>query len=361
MAFAAHGDDVLWATATDSADRVREVGLRSTDAGMGEREAMAVVFADPEIRALEPAARPPVMGPRLFGRVRAPRMLSDLLPIATEFRPDLIVGDAMEFASPIVAAKLSVRNLTHSFGPLLPASRVAATAELVAPLWEQHGLQARPFGGIYDHLYLDVYPATMSGTPREHLPRVQAVRPVEFETGADEPLPDWLTGAGRPLVYITMGTVFSDSTVLSSIISGVRDLDVRVLVTVGPHWEPDALGEQPPNVHLAKYVPQRQILRHCAAVVSHGGSGTFLACVAAGLPQLIVAQGADQFLNAAAGQRRGVSLSLDPSALDPNDVTAALERLLGEDSFRTIAALVAAEIAAMPAPAEVAKQISDDN
>jgi UDP:flavonoid glycosyltransferase YjiC (YdhE family) len=107
-------------------------------------------------------------------------------------------------------------------------------------------------------------------------------------------------------------------------------------------------------VHVAQYVPQRQILPHCSVVISHGGSGTFLGSLAAELPQVLVPQGADQFLNAEAGAKAGVATAILPSVLTPEAVTDAVAAMLGSDEARSAAARVAREIAEMPSPAEVA-------
>jgi UDP:flavonoid glycosyltransferase YjiC (YdhE family) len=130
---------------------------------------------------------------------------------------------------------------------------------------------------------------------------------------------------------------------------------VRAVVTVGPDGNPAPLGPQPPNVHVARYIPQDQLLPHCAAVVSHAGSGTFLAALAAGLPQVCLPQAADQFLNAAACDRSGTCITVAPGDPTAEQVTAALGRVLSDASFRTAAERVSGEIAAMPSPHEVAE------
>lgn len=356
-AFADRGDEVLWATAPDAVTRLESAGFRAEPAGMRERDGFETVATDPEILALPPDQRPQLMGPKLFGTVRAATMLADLKPIAEAWDPGLLVCDALELAGPIVARHLGLANVTHSFGPLLPPERLAAMAEIVAPLWEGLGLQPRPYAGTYDHLYLDIYPPSLQPATPTHIPSSQLLRPVTFTTGDDEALPAWVTAPGPPLVYITFGTVFSDVAVLASIVSAVRELNVRVVATVGPHIDPEGLGPQPPTVYIARYIPQRQLLPYCSAVVSHGGSGTFLASVGAGLPQLCLPQGADQFLNATACARSGIGLSLRPDQTSPDPVRAAVSRLLAEDSFRSAAAAVGHEIATMPAPDEVAARL----
>jgi UDP:flavonoid glycosyltransferase YjiC (YdhE family) len=96
------------------------------------------------------------------------------------------------------------------------------------------------------------------------------------------------------------------------------------------------------------------VLPHCSAVVSHTGSGTFLASLAAGLPHLCVPQAADQFLNAAACERSATGLVLQPGTVTTEAVRDTAGRLLREPAFAEAAGRLRDEIAAMPSPAEVA-------
>jgi MGT family glycosyltransferase len=173
-------------------------------------------------------------------------------------------------------------------------------------------------------------------------------------TGEPAPLP---AGVGdddpRPLVYLTLGTVSNQAPALRSAVEGLAGLDARVLVTVGPDGDPAALGPVPDHVTVARWVNQADVLPHCAAVVSHGGSGTFLGALGLGLPQLCLPQAADQFRNAAAADRTGAGLSLAPDATTPDAVRDAVRRLLLEDGFRRAASGLADTIRAMPGPAEI--------
>ena len=299
------------------------------------------------------------MFPRLFGAVRAGPMLNDLMPIATDFAPDVVVHEAGELAGPIVAAALGVPNVTHGFGGLVPEKRVAAASVEVAPLWESKGLEPRPYAGCYDHLYLDIYPPSLRFGDASHVSSVQPLRPVAFATAGSEVLPEIVAPHDeRPLVYFTFGTVFNtDIPLLSIIVNALAGLPVRVLVTIGPRGEPGSLGLLPDNVHVARYVPQTEVLPHVALVVSHAGSGTFLASLGYGIPQLCFPQAADQFANAAGAQRVGAGLSIDPGLVSPDRVRAAAVRLLAEFAFREAARKVQTEIQEMPGPEVVADKI----
>jgi MGT family glycosyltransferase len=233
---------------------------------------------------------------------------------------------------------------------------MAAAGREVAPLWESRGLEPPPYGGAYDHLYLDIYPPEMQPEAAPHVPDRHLLRPVSddgpLETSSPLPLPDGPQDA--PLVYLTMGTVFNNPQLFHMIVPTLSDLNIRLLVTVGPHSDPAVLGAQPAHVRVERYVPQSMVLPHCSAVVSHAGSGTVLATVTNLLPQLCLPQGADQFLNAAAVVSAGVGLSLTPGQLNPDAIRDAIARLFADPSFRDAANKVSASIASMPAPDEVA-------
>ncbi|MDQ3675606.1 MAG: glycosyltransferase, partial [Actinomycetota bacterium] len=63
-------------------------------------------------------------------------------------------------------------------------------------------------------------------------------------------------------------------------------------MTVGPNGDPAAFGPQPPRVVLERYIPQTLLLPVCDVVASHAGSGTVLAALAHGIPQLCLPQAA---------------------------------------------------------------------
>lgn len=360
-AFVDRGDDVAWAVAAEVMPRLEQEGFRVHAAGPGLAETLREFHRRfPEVETLPPAARPDFMFPGMFGAVRAAPMLADLSPVARDFRPDVVVNDQADFAGPIVAAAMGVPNLTHSFGRLLPRRRVEEAGENVAQLWQAHGLDPRPFGGTYDHLYLDIYPGSLQTTDAGHVPSVQPLRPVAFATGPEELLPDWIIADSEsPLVYVTFGTVFNtNASLVSTVVAALRELPVRVVVTLGPTGDPDLLGPQPANVHIAPYIPQTQLLPHCTAVVSHAGSGTLLAALAHGLPQLCLPQAADQFDNAAACVGAGAGRDLKPGTLTVDNVRSEVGRLLEDPSLRSAAETVRDEIHHMPAPAEVADMIA---
>ncbi|HEX8770899.1 MAG TPA: glycosyltransferase [Acidimicrobiales bacterium] len=362
-AMAERGDDVAWATAAEFVAPLEREGFEVMKAGRNNSENMGELDRRfPEWKALAGPDLPPFMFPRFFGAVIAPVMLADLMPLARAWQPTLMVREAAEFAGPIVAAALAVPIVTHALGTLRPPAFVAAASEFVTPLWEAQGLAPRPFGGSYDHLYLDIYPKSLRTLDYSEVGDVQMLRPVAFAAaGDDAELPDLVNDdSALPLVYVTFGTVFNkDAAVISTVVQGVAELGVRVVVTVGPAGDPASLGPQPDNVVVAPYIPQTELLSRCAAVVSHSGSGTFLAALSLGLPHLCIPQAADQFENAAAAARSGAGVVLAPGSVTVQSVREGLRQVLDDPSYRAAAQRLSAEIDAMPAPTEVAGVLAD--
>jgi UDP:flavonoid glycosyltransferase YjiC (YdhE family) len=350
-AVAERGHEVAWAAAEPVCVRLRERGYTAMPSGSPEPPAgLSLLERYPEFASVPPAERPDFLFAKIFGPERSAPMLEDLLPLARDWSPSLMVCEQAELAGPIVAATLGIPNVTHAFGHPLPAARVDRARDAMQPLWEAHGLTAPPFAGTYEHLYVDMYPETLKAYGNDHIPDIVKRRPHDPAPAAEK--------VGVPLVYVTFGTVFNrDLSLIATVVEGVRALPLKVVVTLGPGNEPAAIGEQPPNVHVAQYIPQAEVLPRCAAVASHAGSGTFLAALAQGLPQLVLPQAADQFLNASAGARAGVALEIPPGEITAKRVREELERVLHDPAIAAAAQAMSAEIAAMPSAGEVADEL----
>lgn len=353
LAFEAAGHEVLWSTSADACRHVEATGLDASPAGLagpglrdgaGRLHAAAAEVAPPERAAF--------MFPRMFGELLTPPMVADLLPLTRRWHPDLMIHEHGELASPLVGAVLGTPSLTHAFGGAIPAGIVTAAAERVAPLWVAQGQEPPPYAGAFTSLYLDICLPSVQSVSMDHIRAVQPLRPVPVAGGPVGEPPDYLLDDGRPLVYLTLGTVQNRSPILRPVVQALAGLPVRVLVTVGPDGDPASLPAYP-NVRVERWVDQPQVLENCAVVVSHADSGTFLGALAAGRPQLCVPLAADQFRNAAGGARSGAALVLAPAEVTEDAVGQAVSRLMADDSFRDGARAVATEIAAMPSPADV--------
>lgn len=360
-ALQARGNEVRWAVGLDGCDRVTEAGIEAVPTGRAQPNLwMEFWRRHPEARELPAQELPELMFPKVFGAIRTPAALADLMPLVRDWRPAVVVSDMAEFAARIAAAAIGVPCVTHSFGALLPETRVRAAGEEVAPLWREQGLEPRPYGGSYDHLYVDIYPPSLQMPIGEHVGSRQCLCPVPAGgTTGDGVATDLLARIGKPLVYLTFGTVFNENEAFRSALAGIAGLGVGLVVTVGQNGDPSAFGPQPAHVVVERYVPQMELLPSCDAVASHAGSGTVLATLALGIPQLCLPQGADQFVNAAAVNRAGAGIVLPPEEVTSARAADAVGRLLEDPEFGRRARVVAEEIASMPSPDEVAAVVED--
>lgn len=355
-ALADAGHEVAFATASDFCERVERCGFRTFPAGlkMPERgEVMRRVIG--EMMKAPPADRPKLGFPRIFAQHGAPAMLPDLLGVLDTYHPHLLIHDTSELAGPIAAAAAGIPYVNHSFGHLLPDEIAALAAEWVTPLWKQMGQEPPPLAGLYRHLYLDICPPSLQFPGIAGVASRQALRPVAFDAEVGERLPSWVDAMPvAPTVYVTLGTVFNDAQPLfRTILEGLRDEPINVIVTIGKTADPAALGSQPANVHVERYLPQTQLFSRCHAVVSHGGSGTMLSALSAGLPLLSIPHGADQFRNAERCRTAGAGKALWPHEVSAAAVRHEVRALLDEPGFREAAGRLRQEMDVMPAPAEV--------
>ena len=126
-----------------------------------------------------------------------------------------------------------------------------------------------------------------------------------------------------------------------------------LLLTRFPEQIPAVL---PPGVRHVDFVPFRWLVPRAAALVHHGGVGTLAQGLAAGVPQVVMPMGFDQFDNAARLERLGVGAVLARRAFRGPRLAATLGRLLDDPSV----AARAAEIAARLSPEDGVARAADE-
>jgi MGT family glycosyltransferase len=214
--------------------------------------------------------------------------------------------------------------------------------------------------GIYRDRYLDPCPPSMQGEPRRAAAVTLPIRP-EIPGDPAASLPDWAAGlGGQPVVYLSLGTVplFNTPGKLKTLVASLAPADLDLVVTISDLYDPAELGTQPPNVHVEKWLPLAPLLPRCDVVVCHAGSGTTLAALVAGLPLVLLPQGADQYVNAAACQRAGVARVLSGDAVTSTAIEDAVLAVAQQGSpEQATARRIASEIAAMPNATDVVRQL----
>ncbi len=156
----------------------------------------------------------------------------------------------------------------------------------------------------------------------------------------------WDDPGGRPLVLVGLSsTVMShEQELLQRAAEALGQLPVRGLVTTGPAVNPAAI-RAPANVSVRRWVRHADVLPYCSAVLTHGGHGTVIKALAAGVPLVVAPLGRDQPDNAARVVHAGAGLWVSKKAGVPA-LRDAIARTLDEPRYRAAARRMAATLAA---------------
>jgi UDP:flavonoid glycosyltransferase YjiC (YdhE family) len=125
--------------------------------------------------------------------------------------------------------------------------------------------------------------------------------------------------------------------------SALGRLPVRALVTTGPAVDP-AVIRAAPNVTVQRWARHADVLPHCSAVVTHGGHGTVMKALAAGVPLVVVPLGRDQPDNAARVVQAGAGLRVRKNA-SAGTLREAIGRVLDDGRYRAAARRMAGQLA----------------
>jgi UDP:flavonoid glycosyltransferase YjiC (YdhE family) len=278
----------------------------------------------------------------LFGAPAVARF-DDLVDLASEWRPDLVVHEVLEQAGSMLATRLGVPGVAHGIGPMFPfyAQLIGAAGAAIGQpeLWQQ--LSTEPA--------LDLCPPSLQPDGPRPWPAAVAVRPSAGERGQLPARVADAVAAEQPVVYFTLGTVKNANTAdFTTGLEALAGYDGVVVATTGRRLDPDELGPVPANALVEEFVPQADLLQRADLLVSHSGSGTMLGGLVHGVPQVALPRGTDQPENAALLVRAGAGLLVAPDDFAIESITAAVAKVTGDPAFRASAERVRDEIAAMP-------------
>jgi hypothetical protein len=336
------GDDVLVACPTEEfSATVTAAGLpvATISAGIGPGEyarASAVEGAGGELgRAVHESGR-------AWGALSA-RILGGMGELADDFRPDLVISEPCEYAGRLVAGDRGLPWIEHSWAfPGLPAYTAAAETVL--------GPLPAPRAAVHP------CPLSLSAAPE-----AVAMRYVPYNGPAR--LHRWHRERGnRPRALVTFGSLLLERRhvdpreLVSELVASLGDAGFELVLGLDEGLAA-GLRPWPGHVRHAGWVSLNLALSHCDLVIHHGGSGTAMAALVAGLPQLILPQATDQYATAETLVSGGAALSLVPGRAAAGAVAANAVRLLAEPAFKKRAAELADEIAELPSPARVADSL----
>lgn len=141
----------------------------------------------------------------------------------------------------------------------------------------------------------------------------------------------------KPLLYISMGTVFNRRlSFYQKCIDLFGDDEYQVVMTIGDKIAVGDLGTIPSNFIARNFVPQLSILARASVFITHGGANSVHESIVYEVPMVVVPQAADQFILAGQVEKFGAGISLDPHRIEdePQLLKNAVKKIISDPLYR---------------------------
>jgi UDP:flavonoid glycosyltransferase YjiC (YdhE family) len=340
------GHEVRFATAHEGVGAVQKAGLPVEDVAPGlnvTRLLLRSLLPHPGLMRREMAGTGGTDAVALMFAPFAERMGDRTATLVDQWRPHVVFHEGLAPLGAVVAARRGVPSV-------LVDALIFDGADLFAKV-------ARRLDGLSRRLGVDTIPdpadAVFAIPPSLAGPR--RGRPMRYVPAGGEGDAAMPTTGKRPVVLVSRSTVADPRPdhLMTRVVAAAAGTDVDVVLV-----RPDRAVRRrplPSNVTTAEWLPFATVLPQVAGIVHHGGAGSVMSALTAGVPQVVVPGAGDRTVHARLIAARGAGLAVPAS-----EITAeTLERLVSDPALTAAAKEVAAEIAAMPAPAELVEPLLD--
>lgn len=308
-----------------------------------------------------------------YAQVNNDSMVDELVAYAQYWKPDLVIWELFTFAG-AVAARASgaasarilsfpdtfygvrVELLRHLAGSP-DERRDDSLAEWLSLVLERHGCR------------FDEEVVTGSWTIDQMPPGVRLelglptvpMRYVPYNGPTPAVVPDWLrSDPAKPRVCFTLGetirrTAFPNAVRVADLFAAIDDLDIEAVALLSEQELGDA--KVPGNTRVVDRVPLHALMPSCAAIVHHGGAGTWSTAAAYGVPQVAMGWMWDAIYRAQRLEAHGAGRFLPSFELSPTRLREELVRILDEPSFAECAGALSQTMASAPSPVEVVPEL----
>lgn len=326
------GHDVSFHGRPDMVDRARAAGVAAT--------ALLSARDDFERYSFHPL-------PTVFGFTGSPGVGRELVQVAAAEKPDVLVVDAMFATALDAASQIDAPSIVivHTFANRLREMWLRGFA-----MQSESRVKAGydPFPGLdvlwgeRDLVHVNALAALDGPTPDGAVPVRHPAPVLAAEKRATLVKLPWSGDDPTPLVLLSLSTVPEqrDAAALQTVLDALAQRPVHVVATTGQVVGVDELVV-PSNAYVVPFADHDQLLRRAALVVGHGGHGTTMRTLRAGVPIVVIpATGADQAGMAAFVQSTGLGIGLERGS-DAAAIGSAAVEVLGEFVYRSRAAEVA--------------------
>jgi MGT family glycosyltransferase len=160
---------------------------------------------------------------------------------------------------------------------------------------------------------------------------------------------------GRRRIYLSLGSLGSaDTGLMQKLIDTLARTEHLVVVSMGPQHDELRLAA---NMVGEEFLPQPAILPQVDLVITHGGNNTVTESLHFGKPMIVLPLFWDQYDNAQRMDELGLGRRLDTYGHGPNELLAAVERLLADEKLGARLGEIAARLQAEPGTVKAANLI----
>lgn len=306
-----------------------------------------------------------------YSQINNDSMVDELVSFANDWAPDLILWEAFTLAGAIAATVTQTPHVRLLWGPDLfraaherfveikPDSAEDALYEWMSWSLQRHGSKFAP-STLWGLKSIDLMPPSVRLPTHSHL---LPMRYIPYNGPRPAVHPEWIRRAtDRPRVCLTQGftersTGFTNVGSMSELLACLSDLDIEIVATMSPEHA-SQIATMPDRVRVVESVPMQVLLPTCAAVVHHGGAGTWSTAAVNGVPQLNMAWQWDDVYRAHRLDQLGAGRYLpDGLASGVGSIVDAVHELITDERYRRSSAQLAGVMRSMPAPAEVVTEL----
>jgi MGT family glycosyltransferase len=182
-------------------------------------------------------------------------------------------------------------------------------------------------------LNLYLYPEVADYTDARPLdPTWQRVESSVRDVDDHFELPPSLVDRGRPIVYVSLGSLGSaDVELMQRLVDCLSRTPYSFIVSKGPQHQEFELAD---NMWGAEFLPQPHVIPLCDAVITHGGNNTTTECLHFGKPMVVLPLFWDQYDNAQRVDELGFGVRLDTYRFTDAQMSDALARVTGDGDVR---------------------------
>lgn len=251
------------------------------------------------------------------------------------------IASHASFASTGKKPKMSGETLLKQVGDLLKGGKyIPQIKKLSAKLARTYGVPAPSINEVFSQngqLNL-VYTSTYFQPDYDRLisPTFSPVRqsPPVQKTMRTSML-DLLEKDGRPVVYISMGTVLDKSEPFFRLcLDAFRGGSYQGVVSAGRHMDMGPFQNAPAHIIARPYVPQLEVLQRSSVFVPHGGMNSTSEALYFNVPLVLIPHAADQPIIAARVESLGAGIALNKSGLIAAKLRAAVDQAFRKRRFK---------------------------